>query len=136
MSIAGKVAVVTGAASGIGLATARRLAQDGAQVAIWDINLAGAQAAADELIKAGKRALAAKVDVARRADVDAALVAVRKELGPVAILVNNAGVTLFEGFLETTEDAWDRVMNVDLKSMLVVTQAVLPDMLAAQWGRV
>jgi 2-hydroxycyclohexanecarboxyl-CoA dehydrogenase len=136
MSLAGKVAVVTGAASGIGLAAARRLADDGAAVAVWDLNEAGAQAAAAELTAAGHRALASRVDVSKRADVDAAVALVRERLGPVGILVNNAGITLFQDFMETTEEAWDRIMTVNLKSMLVCTQAVLPDMLAAQWGRI
>jgi 2-hydroxycyclohexanecarboxyl-CoA dehydrogenase len=136
MSLTGKVAVVTGAASGIGLATARRLAKDGAAIAIWDLNLEGATAAAAELKGQGHCAIAARVDVSRRADVDAAAAQARKELGPVAILVNNAGITLFEGFMDTTEEAWDRIMTVNLKSLLLCTQAVLPDMLAAGWGRI
>jgi len=136
MSLAGKVAVVTGAASGIGLAAAQRLARDGAAVAVWDLNDAGAQTAAAGLTAAGHRAVAARVDVSKRADVDAALALVRERLGAVGILVNNAGITLFQDFMETTEEAWDRIMTVNLKSMLVCTQAVLPDMLAAQWGRI
>jgi 2-hydroxycyclohexanecarboxyl-CoA dehydrogenase len=136
MSLAGKNAVVTGAASGIGLATARRLAQAGANVAIWDVNETGAQAAADELNKAGHRAIASRVDVSKRADVDAAVAAVHAKFGPVGILVNNAGITNFCAFMDMTEEVWDRVMTINLKSMLTCTQAVLPDMLAASWGRV
>jgi len=136
MSFNGKVAVVTGAASGIGLATARRLAREGAKVAIWDLNEVGAQAAADEIRQAGQHAIASRVDVSRRDQVDAAVQAIHAEFGPVSILVNNAGITLFRNFMEMDEATWDQVMTVNLKSMLVCTQAVLPDMLQAKWGRV
>jgi 2-hydroxycyclohexanecarboxyl-CoA dehydrogenase len=135
MTLEGKIAIVTGAASGIGLACARRLAKDGARIALWDINAAGAEAAAAELGGKG-RAIASRVDVSRRTEVDAAAAQARQELGPVSILVNNAGITLFQDFLETSEEAWDRIMTVNLKSLLFCTQAVLPGMLAAQWGRI
>lgn len=136
MSLKGKTAVVTGAASGIGLAAARRLAVAGANVAIWDLNEAGAQAAAAQLVSEGHRAIASRVDVSKRADVDAAVKAAREQLGPIAILVNNAGMSAFTPFMEITEELWDKIMLVNLKSLLLCTQAVLPDMLAAKWGRI
>jgi 2-hydroxycyclohexanecarboxyl-CoA dehydrogenase len=136
MSLVGKNAVVTGGASGIGLATSQRLAREGAGVAIWDVNEADAQRVAAELVAKGARATACRVDVSQRAQINAGLQRVHAELGPVQILVNNAGITDFTPFLEVTEQGWDRVMSVNLKSMLLCTQAVLPDMLAAGWGRV
>ena len=136
MSLVGKNAVVTGGASGIGLATSQRLARDGAGVAIWDVNEADAQRAAAELVAKGCRAIACRVDVSKRDQVNAGLERVHAELGPVQILVNNAGITDFTPFLEVTEESFDRIMSVNLKSLFLCTQAVLPDMLAAGWGRV
>jgi 2-hydroxycyclohexanecarboxyl-CoA dehydrogenase len=136
MSLAGKNVIVTGAASGIGLATAERFARDGAKVAIWDINEEGAKRVAADLVAAGGKAIASRVDVSNRAQVNAALERMHAEFGSVQILVNNAGITDFCSFMEMTEEKWDRVMSINLKSMLVVTQAVLPDMLAAKWGRI
>jgi 2-hydroxycyclohexanecarboxyl-CoA dehydrogenase len=136
MSLAGKNAVVTGGASGLGLATCHRLARDGAGIGVWDIDEAGAQRVAADIVAAGGRAVACRVDVSSRAQIDAGVKRVRTELGPIQILVNNAGITFFKPFMEMTEAEWDRVMSVNLKSMLNCTQAILPDMLAAGWGRV
>jgi 2-hydroxycyclohexanecarboxyl-CoA dehydrogenase len=136
MSLAGKNVIVTGAASGIGLAAAQRFAREGANVGIWDINEQGAQQAAVDLRASGVKTIASRVDVSNRQQVDAAVERFHAEIGAVNILVNNAGVTDFRPFMEVTEENWDRVMTINLKSMLVCTQAVLPDMLAAKWGRI
>jgi 2-hydroxycyclohexanecarboxyl-CoA dehydrogenase len=136
MSTTMKNAIVTGGASGIGLATCRRLARDGTRVAVWDIDQPGAERAAEELVAAGGRAIASRVDVADRGQIQAGVERARTELGPVHILVNNAGITGFKPFMEIQEEEWDRIMLVNLKSMYLVTRAVLPDMLAAKWGRV
>jgi len=136
MSLAGKNAIVTGGASGIGLATCRRLAREGVGIGAFDINEEGAERAAADLIATGARAVACKVDVSSRAQIGAGLERVHAKLGAVQILVNNAGMTSFRPFLEVTEDEWERIMAVNLKSMFLVTQAVLPDMLKAGWGRI
>src|SRR5260370_19016153 len=134
MCRAGKNAIVTGGASGLGLATSKRLAREGAAVAVWDIDKAGAQRAASDIGAAGGRAIGSRVDVASRAQIDAGVQRAHAELGPVTILVNNAGMTGFVPFLEITEDAWDRMMMVNLKSMFMAAQAVLPDMLGGGGG--
>jgi 2-hydroxycyclohexanecarboxyl-CoA dehydrogenase len=136
MSLDGKVAVVTGGGSGMGQATCIQLAKDGAAVAVWDLNEKGAQETVEMIRKAGGKGLALKVDVAKKADVTAATERTRRELGPITILVNNAGISGPVPFLEITEEMWDRMMTINLKGPFYCTQAILPDMLAAKWGRI
>lgn len=136
MSLAGKNAIVTGGASGIGLATCRRLAREGVGIGVFDIDEAGAARTAAELVATGARAVACRVDVSARPQIEAGVERVHAQLGPVQILVNNAGMTSFRPFLEVTEAEWERIMSVNLKSMFLCTQVVLPDMLAAAWGRI
>lgn len=137
-SPAGKrVALVTGAGAGMGRAIALRLARDGYAVAVLDVDSASAIEAAKEIAEAGGTALAlGDVDVSVRQQVEAAVDQVRAELGPVLVLVNNAGITGFREFLKITDEKWDRVMRINLYGPYHCTQTVLPDMIAAGWGRI
>jgi NAD(P)-dependent dehydrogenase (short-subunit alcohol dehydrogenase family) len=117
------VAIITGAANGIGAACAHKLAADGAAVALWDVDAAQGQALADALNAAGRRALFCRCDVSRKAEVDAALAASEAALGPVDALVNNAGIFRAADFLEVTEADWDAVIAVNLKGAFLVGQA-------------
>jgi 2-hydroxycyclohexanecarboxyl-CoA dehydrogenase len=118
-----KTAVVTGGSSGIGAAVAARLAADGYNVATLDLNPA----------ETGFGQIA---DVTDRAQIDAGLAAVRQAFGPVTILVNAAGAERYKRFHDITWERWQQTMNVNLHSVFHCTQAVLPDMMAAGWGRI
>ncbi len=119
-----KNAVVTGGASGIGQAIAARLRKDGLAVATIDLRPA----------ENDKFSFAA--DVTDRAQVDDALAAIRRQFGPIAVLVNAAGVDLFKSFTDITFGEWQRVLDVNLNGVFHCTQAVLPDMIEAGWGRI
>jgi 2-hydroxycyclohexanecarboxyl-CoA dehydrogenase len=131
-----RVAVVTGAASGMGAAIGRRLADLGHRVALLDLDGEGAQRVAKELRAQGAEALGATVDVADRATVDEALREVRSELGPVAIMVTSAGIDAFDSFTDIDVETWERVLAVNLTGTFHCLQAAVPDMLAAKWGRI
>lgn len=131
-----RVAVVTGAASGIGLGIARRFAADGDKVALLDRSGEAAEQAAAELRAAGAEAIAVEVDVADRAAVTAGFDKVRAELGPVAVLVTSAGVEAFEPALTLSAESWDRIIAINLTGTFICVQAALGDMLAAGWGRI
>ena len=132
----GKVALVTGAANGIGKATAKRLARDGIAIGVLDLLADGAQAVADEINASGGKAIALAADVSKRSDIVAAVTKLRAAFGPVTIVVNNAGITGFKPFLELTDEDWDRMLAINLRSAFAVTQVVIPDMIAAKWGRI
>jgi 2-hydroxycyclohexanecarboxyl-CoA dehydrogenase len=131
-----RVALVTGAAAGIGAAISRRLAREGIAIGVLDISLDAAGRVADEIVASGGRAIPLHADIANREQVEAAVGKLRATLGPVTILVNNAGITGFVPFEDLTDAQWDRMMEVNLKGPFIVTQVVLPDMKAARWGRI
>jgi NAD(P)-dependent dehydrogenase (short-subunit alcohol dehydrogenase family) len=124
----GRVAVVTGAAQGIGAACAQRLAGDGAAVALWDVDAARGEALADTLRQHGARALFVACDVSSKAQVDAALATTLAAFGRVDALVNNAGIFKAAAFLDITEADWDAVIAVNLKGAFLVAQAVAREM--------
>jgi 2-hydroxycyclohexanecarboxyl-CoA dehydrogenase len=131
-----RTAIVTGGASGIGLAITERLAADGAAVAIFDRDGDAAAAAAAGIEASGGRAVGLTVDVSDRAQIDEGVVAVREQLGAATILVNNAGIAPFEKFLEIERESFERVIAVNLIGTFECCQAVAPDMIAAGWGRI
>jgi NAD(P)-dependent dehydrogenase (short-subunit alcohol dehydrogenase family) len=131
-----RVAVVTGAGSGMGLAIGRRLARDGHAVALVDLTGDAVEQAAAEVRSAGGAAIAAAVDVSDRAAVDDVFTRVRAELGPVAIVVTSAGIDRFEKFTDITVDSWERMLAVNLTGTFHCVQCAVPDMLEGGWGRV
>jgi 2-hydroxycyclohexanecarboxyl-CoA dehydrogenase len=132
----GRVAIVTGAASGIGLGIARALAADGHAVALLDRNGAGAEAGAAALREGGTNAIGLEVDVADRDSVDAGVGRARDELGAIGIVVTSAGIESFTPLGEITRDDWDRIIAVNLTGTFSCIQAAVPDMLESKWGRI
>jgi NAD(P)-dependent dehydrogenase (short-subunit alcohol dehydrogenase family) len=132
-----RVAIVTGAGSGIGRAIATRLAEDGFPVAVLDLDEQAAARVTGELSDRGFEAEAfGGVDVSDRAQVDAAVERVRAGVGRPLVLVNNAGIPGFKEFMKITDDKWNRIMEVNLNGPFYCTQAVVPGMVEAGWGRI
>ena len=131
-----RTAFVTGGAQGIGQGIATTLGAHGFGVAVVDLNLEAAQATAASIVDAGGSAVAVAADVTDTASVQAAVKTVTDELGPVEIAVNNAGWDDFMPFLDTTEDFWDRILDINFKGALRVAQAVVPGMAERGFGRV
>jgi 3-oxoacyl-[acyl-carrier protein] reductase len=132
----GRVAIVTGAARGIGAATAQRLAQDGFAVAVLDLDEGSAKGTVEAIEAAGGRALAVGADVSDAAAVESAVERIVAELGPPTVLVNNAGVTRDNMLFKMTEADWDTVMNVHLRGAFLMARAAQKHMIDAKWGRI
>jgi len=133
---AGRVAVVTGGASGLGAAICRHLAAAGRSVGVLDVNAEAAEELAGGLRASGSYATAAYVDVSDRTAVDDALARVRAALGPVQILVTSAAIAAFVPFEALTIEAWTQTLTVNLTGTFHCIQAAIPDMLAGAWGRI
>ena len=131
MRLEGRIALVTGGASGIGAATCRRLAAEGARVAVTDMNLDGARAIAEEV-----NGQPYELNVAENDSVRTAVAAVESDLGPIDVLVNNAGYDEFGFFVHTDPDMWNRVIAVNLVGVIACTHAVLPGMQERRYGRI
>jgi 2-hydroxycyclohexanecarboxyl-CoA dehydrogenase len=130
-----RVAVVTGAASGMGLAIARQLAARGSRIGLLDLQGEAALRAAEDLRESGAAAIGLAADVTERGAVDAALDEVRAQLGPIGIVVTSAGLDAFEPFTEITPESWQRILAINLTGTFHCLQAAVPDMLEARWGR-
>jgi 2-hydroxycyclohexanecarboxyl-CoA dehydrogenase len=131
-----KVAVVTGGASGMGEATCHELARRGLKVAVLDLNEQAAQRVTEDVRAGGATAIGVGADVTDRAAVEQAFAKVRSELGPVSVLVTSAGMFGFSPFEEITPEAWSKIIDVNLTGTFHCCQVALPDMVAANWGRI
>ncbi|MHB8384371.1 MAG: SDR family NAD(P)-dependent oxidoreductase [Candidatus Binataceae bacterium] len=134
--LAGKIAIVTGAAQGIGCAIATRLADEGAAVAIADIQIDAAERVAAGLRALGAKAIAVKLDVTKFDDAEAAASTVERELGPIDILVNNAGWDKLEPFIESAPETWDKLIAINYRGVLNCCRAIAPRMKARGSGKI
>ena len=132
----GKTIIVTGGGGGIGGSTCQRLAQEGAKVAVLDRDLSAAQKTSAQITEAGGTALALACDITQRSEIDAALVQIEAQLGPVDVLVNNAGWDVFKPFTQTNEQEWERLIAINLTGALHMHHAVLPRMVERRAGRI
>ena len=132
----GKTVIVTGGGGVTGGATSRRFASEGAQVAVSDMNLEAAEKVAADIRATGGRATAFACNITDRAQVDAAVAAVEAQLGPIAVLVNNAGWDVFKPFVKTVPAEWAKLIDINLTGALHMLHAVLPGMAARQYGRI
>jgi len=131
-----RVAIVTGGAQGIGEAIVRRLASEGATVAIMDIQWEKAQQVAEDIVAKSGKALAVKMDIADSQDVKRAVKEVKDRLGQIDILINNAGWDKAAPFVQLSEELWDKIIAINLRGPITITRAVLDVMIDRKYGRI
>jgi len=136
MDLTGKVALVTGSGRGIGQAIALRLAEAGAAVVINDVVEAPANETVEKIKAMNRQSIAVLADVSSSADVSRMVETVKNTYSKIDILVNNAGITRDQLLIRMTDEDWDRVLNIDLRSVFVCTRAVIRDMIKQRWGRI
>jgi NAD(P)-dependent dehydrogenase (short-subunit alcohol dehydrogenase family) len=136
MSVSGRVALISGGASGIGRATALLFAREGAAIALADVNASAGQRVADEIIQSGGRAFFELVDVTRAPDCQRLVERAIREFGRIDILFNNAGIIRRATVLDLTEEDWDRVMAVNVKSIYLLSREVIPHIQRAGGGTI
>lgn len=132
----GKTVIVTGGGGGIGGATCKRFASEGARVAVYDMNLEAAKRVSAEIVAAGGTAVAVKCDITNRVEVDEAVAATVAQLGAIDVLVNNAGWDVFKPFTKTVPQEWDKLIAINLVGALNMHHAVLPGMAERKAGRI
>jgi NAD(P)-dependent dehydrogenase (short-subunit alcohol dehydrogenase family) len=132
----GKVALISGGATGMGGAASRLFAAEGAKVGIADINARAGREAVAYIERNGGQACFVEADVSKAAEVASVVEEIRGKLGPITVLFNHAGSIIIKPFLETSDQEWDRLMEINVKSMYLMTKAVLPQMIAAGGGSI
>ena len=132
----GKTVIVTGGGGGIGGATCRRFASEGAKVAVFDMNFDAAEKVAADIRATGGQAAAFACNITDRAQVDTAVAAAEAQLGPIAVLVNNAGWDVFKPFVKTVPAEWEKLIAINLTGALHMLHAVLPGMVERKYGRI
>jgi 3-oxoacyl-[acyl-carrier protein] reductase len=135
--LAGKVALVTGSSRGIGRQIALELAMEGAFLSInYNRSEESAKQLSDEIAKLGTKCITVKADLSKNEDIQKMISTVKRELGSVEILVNNAGISKPQRLQDITENDWDEIIQINLKSAFLITQTVLPEMREKKWGRI
>jgi NAD(P)-dependent dehydrogenase (short-subunit alcohol dehydrogenase family) len=134
--LAGKTAIISGGATGAGGAASKLFAAEGAKVAVIDINVAAGEAVVAEILAAGGEAAFFAADVSQRTQIEQAVAAATARFGTISVLFNHAGTIVVKPFLDTSDEDYDRLMDINVKSMFMMTRAVLPQMLAAGKGSI